>query len=104
VSDTNIVSDIPLDENTARAREALIRTATNGLKHRLVCEFKLVEGQLGVAASLERRGYGRWQATRPATWIPLHAHSTPLLHLLMHIAEHGRLPNHPNPPGAPPSV
>lgn len=100
---TEIVSALPLDADTAHAIEALVRTAQAGVKHRLILEFKMRDNRLGVAASLERKTPGRWTATRTATWIPLHAYGTPLLHLLLYIAEHGRVPEPTSPPGAPPN-
>ncbi len=92
MSRTEIVSEVPLDPETALAIERLFRTAMAGVKHRLVCEFTIVDGQLGVETSLERKVFRKWVAVRPSSWVGLVPATSLMLYLLLHLAEHGRFP------------
>jgi hypothetical protein len=81
-----------LDDHSRELVARVIRLALAGVPHRLVSRFDFLNGQLGVAVSLERKRTGRWIATRTETWLPLAAQTKAVYETLLHVAEHGRLP------------
>lgn len=70
----------------------VIRLAMAGVPHRLISRFDVVNGQLGVSVSLERKRTGRWIATRTETWLPLADETAKIYSTLLYVAELGRLP------------
>lgn len=87
-----------LDDNSRELVARIIRLAMAGIPHRLVSRFDVVNTQLGVAVSLERKRLGRWMTVRPESWIPLAAGTSAVYAMLLHVAEHGRLPDLPDTP------
>ncbi|MEX2182123.1 MAG: hypothetical protein WD771_08780 [Gemmatimonadaceae bacterium] len=93
-ADGEIVHDAAMHELVVR----MVRLGREKVAHRLISRFELVNGQLGVSISLERKHRGRWECLRPETWIPLVESTASIYGLLLHVAEHGRLPDSVNQP------
>lgn len=82
-----------LTDETRELFTRIVRLAVAGVPHRIVSRLDFVDGRLGAFVTVERRAFGRWTATRPATWLPLAAHTTAVFAVLLHVGEHGRLPD-----------
>ncbi len=87
-----------LDDATRELVARVIRLAISGVPHRIVCRLDFVDGLLGAFVTVERRGLGRWTASRPATWLPFAAQTNAVFAVLLHVGEHGRLPDLNVPP------
>lgn len=86
------------DDATRELLARVIRLAIAGVPHRIVSRLDFVDGVLGAFVTVERRGLGRWTASRPATWLPFTASTNKLFATLLHVGEHGRLPDLPGSP------
>lgn len=82
-----------LDDASRELVARVIRLAIAGVPHRIVCRLDLVDGLLGAHIAVERRGLGRWTASRPATWLPFSAQTNAIFAVLLYVGEHGRLPD-----------
>jgi hypothetical protein len=87
-----------LDDTSRELVARVIRLAISGVPHRIVARLDFVNGILGAFVTVERRGLAGWTASRPATWLPFAASTNGLFAMLLHVGEHGRLPDLPDAP------